>query len=356
MLPVDIASLYTFNNIQHWGHKVFDDFTKDMLSNTRPFPCVLGVEGFRQGALRFAFIESTSSNESIHKLGTELKNYLQTARSLGKNTSFVSFFKPEALKTLEEYEAQFWDVLNALHHLDEKKWPNHIPTDPDHYLWEFSFWDEPMFVVCNTPAHEKRVSRKASTFMITFQPRWVFEGINGNTVVGKQLQKKVRERMEGYDSIAPHPALNWYGNEDTREWRQYFLMDDNNMDAKMCPFQAALDNTSSSKSYHIDHRFSDFRVEKGVGRALEEVVNELLPIKGTGYVEVQKDEPFKAHPSHTHPCNEILHILKGSISLEVNSALYVCNAGDRIFLPKEMVHGSLAGIDGCLYVIAVLTE
>ena len=63
--------------------------------------------------------------------------------------------------------------------LDKNAWPAEIPEQVDHPMWEFSFAGEPIFVVCSTPAHVMRQSRRASTFMLTFQPRWVFEKILG---------------------------------------------------------------------------------------------------------------------------------------------------------------------------------
>lgn len=133
-----------------------------------------------------------------------------------------------------------------------------------------------------------------------------------------------------------------------------FLMDDNQTQTSKCPFHASLEKKQTKVTYQVNHLFEHFRVEEGVGGTLDEVVMELLPVKGTGYVEVQKDEPFKAHPAHTHPTNEILHILSGSVSIEVGGELISCKGGDRIYLPKETHHASLAGMDGCLYVIAVL--
>ncbi len=354
MHQVDMEALYSLKGVPPWGRHVFSEFTKDMLSESRPFPCVFGVEGFKQGSLRFAFIENPRLQKAIEKLASALKGYLEEARGLGRNTSFVVFFRPEEEKTMVEYEKQFWNILSKLHQLDEKEWPEQIPTNPEHYLWEFSFHNEPIFVVCNTPVHEKRASRKSSTFMITFQPRWVFDGISGDTQLGKLSQKTVRERLEDYDEISVHPALNWYGKAETREWRQYFLMDDNKTETTKCPFHASLKRDEAKVTYRVKTEFTDFHIDRGVGGPLEEIIIELLPIKGTGYVEVQKDEPLKAHPSHTHPTNEILHILEGSISMEVGGQLVTCEEGDRIYLPKDTLHGSLAGVEGCMYVIVVL--
>ncbi len=84
---------------------------------------------------------------------------------------------------------------------------------------------------------------------------------------------------------------------------------------------------------------------------LEEVVAELLP--ETGSIEVQRDTPGREHPTHTHPTDETLHILAGSITFEVQGKRSECHPGHRLLLPRETPHSSVAGPRGCLYVIAL---
>ncbi|WLR43268.1 YqcI/YcgG family protein [Bacillus carboniphilus] len=223
--------------VPNWGLNVFQSFSSDMLDEERLFPCFLGVEGLKNDWLRFTFIDSLQTG--MDKLAEDLRTYLKSYKQIGRYTSFVAFFKPEPLKTIEEYEKDFWRVLQNLHKLDDKPWPQEIPVDPDNHMWEFSFHDQPMFVVCNTPAHKKRKSRYSKTFMMTFQPRWVFEGIDENTVKGRNIQKIVRNRLKHYDDVAAHPELGWYGKESNLEWKQYYLKDDNEKSAAKCPFHAS---------------------------------------------------------------------------------------------------------------------
>ncbi len=93
------------------------------------------------------------------------------------------------------------------------------------------------------------------------------------------------------------------------------------------------------------------RVVRGRPRSLEEGVFELLP--PTGSVEVQRDTPFREHLTHTHPTDETLLILSGSISFTVGEDTRHCGPGDRLLLPEGTPHGSLAGPEGCVYVIAM---
>ena len=108
-------------------------------------------------------------------------------------------------------------------------------------MWEFSFAGEPIFVVCTTPAHVMRQSRRSSAFMLTFQPRWVFEKILGTEKAANAAFAEVRKRLVPYDSASPSPLLGRYGAADGREYQQYFLHDDNNASTG-CPFAKLAQN------------------------------------------------------------------------------------------------------------------
>ena len=111
-------------------------------------------------------------------------------------------------------------------------------------MWEFSFAGEPIFVVCSTPAHVMRQSRRCSAFTLTFQPRWVFEKILGTEKAASAAFAEVRKRLIPYDSTSPSPLLGRYGATDGREYQQYFLADDNHTEAG-CPFAKLAQNKTS---------------------------------------------------------------------------------------------------------------
>lgn len=242
----DQAVLLSVHDVKHrladgeipvWATDIFHSFQEDLLSESRPFPCVFGVEGFRKDKLRFVFLEDPRSEETLQALRDALVAYTETYQSIDRLTSFVAFFKPdETLSSLPEYHQQFWDILQYLHDHDPQPWPETIPADVTDPYWEFSFNGEPIFVVCNTPAHVERRSRKSSTFLITFQPRWVFEGLEGHTPKGQKARTVVRERLVKYDVVPPHPSLGSYGDEQNHEWKQYFLHDSNDTTLEKCPF------------------------------------------------------------------------------------------------------------------------
>jgi hypothetical protein len=113
-------------------------------------------------------------------------------------------------------------------------WPETIPQNMEDPAWEFCFAGEPIFVICNTPAHTARQSRRSSSFMLTFQPRWVFERILGSEKAAQIATAKVRKRLQLYDALPPSPNLGLYGHTENREYKQYFLDDDNG--PVTCPY------------------------------------------------------------------------------------------------------------------------
>ena len=162
----------------------------------------------------------------IEVLGEQLAHYVAESRSYGSNTSLVVFTRPRPVQTLDAYYRKLWLTLDQLARLDKSPWPADIPEQVDHPMWEFSFAGEPIFVVCTTPAHVMRQSRRSSAFMLTFQPRWVFGNL-GTEKAANAAFAEVRKRLIPYDSTSPSPLLGRYGAADGREYLQYFLHDDN---------------------------------------------------------------------------------------------------------------------------------
>jgi len=167
-------------------------------------------------------------------LAPTLAAYLRAARGFGSNTSLVVFTPPSPVRSLEGYRKRFWNLLRDLAAQDSQPWPATVPQRLDDPAWEFCFAGEPMFVVCNTPAHVLRQSRRSSTLMMTFQPRWVFDSILGTPSAAKKAFGKVRRRLAAYDMLPPSPVLGQYGAKDVFEYQQYFIGDDN--ERPKCPF------------------------------------------------------------------------------------------------------------------------
>lgn len=217
-----------------WQRTHFDDFAARLTSATRPFPCVYGVSGFKADHLRFTFLDAPAAAE----LGKSLASYLAIAPRLGANTSLIVFFRlnPRA-QTMDSYRTLFWSLLDQLAGIDPHPWPAEIPHLVDHADWEFCFAGQPMFVVCNTPAHVARKSRAAAGFMLTFQPWYVFNGLLDTPEAARRATAAVRTRLAPYDAVPASPALGLYGDPANREYAQYFL-EETNAQPSRCPFHA----------------------------------------------------------------------------------------------------------------------
>jgi len=224
-----------------WQSVLFSEFEAQMSSEARPFPCVFGVAGHRHDQLRYLFLDPID----IDILGQQLALFVSESRSHGPNTSLILFTRPRPVQTIDAYYKKFWRILDQLARADKQPWPAEIPQTVDHPMWEFSFAGEPIFVVCSTPAHVMRQSRRSSSFMLTFQPRWVFERMLGTDHAAAKAFGEVRKRLVPFDTTVPSPLLGRYGDPEGREFKQYFLYD-NNQPPPECPFHKLAQTTPSS--------------------------------------------------------------------------------------------------------------
>ncbi|WP_155592851.1 YqcI/YcgG family protein [Lysinibacillus cavernae] len=227
------------DTLPFWQQSAYTDFAATIADEENTFPCVPARMGFLSNHLRYSFIEDPRKEQSINELAQCLKEFTESSRTFGKYTTLTVFFhSPQdmlASYKVEDYQQLFWTILNHLTKIDDLEWPEEIPTDPAHNEWEFCFNGEPYFISCATPAHKMRRSRHFSTLLMAIQPRWIFEEMNDSTAFGRKLKKLIRQRIANYDALPGHPDLKWYGQEDSYEWKQYFLSDDNQSPPK-CPF------------------------------------------------------------------------------------------------------------------------
>ena len=92
---------------------------------------------------------------------------------------------------------------------------------------EFSFGGEPIFAFGNAPAYKQRKTRHlGNSLVIGFQPRTIFDGLEGHRPKGAYSRQTVRERVEKWDQLPKHPNISHYGDPNHREWKQYFIGDD----------------------------------------------------------------------------------------------------------------------------------
>jgi uncharacterized protein len=236
----DVARTYVGPS---WQRVLFSEFEATLTSSSRPFPCTFGVSGLKSDQLRYIFLDPFSPET----LAPALRAYLSCARSIGRMTSLVAFGRPGPVQCIEAYRERFWALLDGLEAMDDTLRPEGFSRNLDDATWEFCFAGEPIFVVCNTPAHVLRQSRRSTGFMVTFQPRWVFEGITDTDEPRAQRAlASVRRLLHDFDAIEPAPFLGKFGDPENREFRQYFIDDTN--DAPQCPFHRLGESVSDDQA------------------------------------------------------------------------------------------------------------
>jgi uncharacterized protein len=240
--PADFDHLrrMTLGSLPDWGVKHGLELLDLIELPENGFPCTFAVRAALTEGLRFGFIDELYDRDTRADLRVLLQQYLAEYRSISRTTSLIVFFHTsEPDDSLSGYFGTFWEILQDLHDGEPIQWPEDVPHDTDHPMWEYVFEGTPMFVVCSTPAHARRRSRHSPIFYITFQPRWVFEHITPDTKAGELARKRIRQRLVVFDyGLEPSAELGYYGDPNNREWLQYFLPDDNEprAPAGACPF------------------------------------------------------------------------------------------------------------------------
>lgn len=61
------------------------------------------------------------------------------------------------------------------------------------------------------------------------------------------------------------------------------------------------------------------------------------------------DPPNEMFSDHNHPGDQLLVVLKGSISITTNGKASILKPGDEMFFPAKVMHSAQVGPEGCLY-------
>lgn len=326
-----------------WAKNSVLKFLSNFSDADHNFPCNFAHQVYEDNTLRAAFIEETTDKTVLtNKVATALTEYVKSAKYIGKRTSLLMFFNlVKTPQTVEEYEAWFWSVLRDLHRADEVEWPFEIPKDPYDPNWAFSFAGQPFFLVCFTPAHINRKSRHSEVPLIIFQPRWIFDGLEGDTSAGIAVRQAIRDAVAVYDNMPASKKLTSYG--EGLDWEQYFLPDIKNSIYEKFPISLYEFENSNETPISINSQIIDFH----------EGISDLLP--RSGVVKVVNEVPYERNEIHAHENAETLLILKGSLKLywtgHAQEDFLEARPGDKILLPKRIPHSSQAGSEGCFYLI-----
>jgi FPC/CPF motif-containing protein YcgG len=225
-----------------WAETAYSELTAKVRDDA--FPCTFGTVALRKGDLLLAFVETSETESVRQRVHDCLIEYTDRVRVLDPVAASllplaILVTPPEGIATIPEYFTYGWSLLQWLHGRDPRPWPARVPRDPDDPAWSFCFAGVPLFVNFKTPAHHARRSRRMGTaYLLLIQARDGFDVVAGDTPQGRRARDIIRRKLSEYDPIAPYPALGHYGTAANREWKQYFVPDDNEPAAAQCPFHA----------------------------------------------------------------------------------------------------------------------
>ncbi|MFC4736348.1 YqcI/YcgG family protein [Bacillus daqingensis] len=216
-----------------WFNKEYDTFRS--IVTRKDFPCYFGQKGEKKAELRYGCVPHNDWS-ALPQIVHEFLQLFQEPKP-ARHGLFV-FVEPEQEeKSIEYYRAYFWELLQYLHEQDPLPWPNDKPADPEHFLWDFHFEQEPIFVFGNAPAYKQRKTRDlGNSLILGFQPRRIFDGLEGTQPGGMMSREKVRQRVEEWDQLPTHPDISHYGDPEHQEWKQFFIGDDAEPIKGQCPF------------------------------------------------------------------------------------------------------------------------
>ena len=334
------------SKLPNWLAVVYAEFRRHVLDPN--YPCYFAVAGEQKGTLRYSYVNDLNSGISTDAL----KELIQLSRlHPQKRHALAVFIKPESrLQSHDWYIRCGWDLLQKLHDADTTPWPSQFPTSPADPHWEFCFQNEPLFVFGALPSHHRRRSRNLGPAMVLlFQPRSVFNGIEGGSPAGTRARQIIRKRLANWDLAELHPSMGDYGDPSNFEASQYFIPDDH-QPSPPCPLVIRSPQTPATANATHTPEAAVPSVTVSAPVPLEQAVRQLLPNRG--HIEIQRDPPGTLHPLHQHPVDETLYVAEGDLFLHANHTTHHAPPGSIIQLPANSPHSSTAGPTGCIYLIA----
>lgn len=201
------------------------------------YPCFFGTQAERLGDMYYSFV----TDRDITHLPSTMTSFVRLASRCGSaKRNLAVFFEPDSSPSDHgQFRALSWQILQYLHDQDVEPASAGIGPEPSDVFWEFCFAATQMFVVGCSPTYQRRRSRNLGAgFILLFQPRTVFVDAVTKRDIGAEARATIRDRLAAWDRTAVHPDLGAYGDPAYREWKQYFLPDDDAPETGTCPFSS----------------------------------------------------------------------------------------------------------------------
>ncbi|MGC1067772.1 YqcI/YcgG family protein [Pantoea agglomerans] len=206
------------------------------------FPCVFSKRAFRKSIIKFLFVENMNDTGLCH-LARGLLEFVHLSSDwdgdLDKAYPLIVAFSSSCISdgSIDEYHRFGWSVLQKLHEYDQGEWPRDVARDGEDPMWSMCFGGMPLFFNMSTPANKRRRSRNLGpNFIMVVNPRERFDIVAGDNPEGRKVRTTIRNRISRYDGQPYANQLGTYG-ENSLEWKQYGLIDENKDITETCPFR-----------------------------------------------------------------------------------------------------------------------
>lgn len=192
-----------------------------------PFPCYFAPIAKNKGSLRYSYIESSECSRPSAFVEA-VREYQRESPHIQPLGALLVFVEASAdATTPEQYEAEFWSLLQYLHDQDVSPWPDTTSPNPDDPQWQFCFGGEPWFFVGKAPFYQRRKSRWADGLLLLVQTQKMLDPVDGYRPEADSVRQRIRSAVVQYDGMPPSPDLEVVGDPAFRDWRQYWLRDTN---------------------------------------------------------------------------------------------------------------------------------
>ncbi len=151
------------------------------------------------------------------KLLQDLQEYLDDVNSDSmKFQTFIAVFEAENISTEVEFENKLWQLLYALHKIDDRPWDETTSSDPESSKFSYSLFGTSFYIVGMHP-ESSRNARQSPFPMIVFNLHGQFELLRS---AGRydRVRNIIRRRDKAYQGSI-NPMLEDFGTNS--EARQY---------------------------------------------------------------------------------------------------------------------------------------
>jgi FPC/CPF motif-containing protein YcgG len=190
------------------------------------FPCLGAKAALAKGKLS-TYTARRPLTEDAEPLAERLRAFVEQYSDPRSDFAAVVALDPCVVVSDEHrFESYLWDVLAALHQIDQHPWDSRYSRDPRSADFKFSFAGRAWYVVGLSPV-ASRIARRVPVAGLVFNPVWQFERLRDVGQLDGLIEKVRRRDTRLQGNISPNlrfegthsDALQYSGREVASTWQ-----------------------------------------------------------------------------------------------------------------------------------------